>query len=109
MWTNTFMIEYGIFSEGGTRCPRKAPANFQAPAFMGNWEWRGFKGRGARVRESAAKAVGNPDAGNRDVRIDERGWETGRRLYVSTRAHPRRYPLAGRLASPLGSSPNQSD
>ena len=46
---NTFIIEYGIFSEDGTRCPRKAPANSQAPAFMGNWEWRGFKDRGTRV------------------------------------------------------------
>jgi hypothetical protein len=26
------------------------------------------------------KPVGKPDAGNRHVRFDERGWETGRRL-----------------------------
>ena len=31
------------------------------------------------VRESAMKSVGKPDAGNRHVRFDERGWETGRR------------------------------
>src|ERR1700731_3817169 len=31
------------------------------------------------VRESAMKTVGKPDAGNRHVRFDERGWETGRR------------------------------
>src|ERR1035438_8668068 len=35
--------------------------------------------RVARVRESAMKPVGKPDAGNRHVRFDERGWETGRR------------------------------
>jgi hypothetical protein len=26
------------------------------------------------------KPVGKPDAGNRHVRFDERGWETGRRI-----------------------------
>ena len=31
------------------------------------------------VRESTVKPVGKPDAGNRHVRFDERGWETGRR------------------------------
>jgi len=30
------------------------------------------------VRESAKKPVGKPDAGNRHVRFDERGWEPGR-------------------------------
>ena len=45
----------------------------------------------APVRESAMKPVGKPDAGNRHVRFDERGWETGRRSCVSTRAHPRLY------------------
>jgi hypothetical protein len=37
------------------------------------------------------KSVGKPDAGNPHVRFDERGWETGRRLGVSTRAQPRLY------------------
>jgi hypothetical protein len=41
------------------------------------------------------KPVGKPDAGNRHVRFDERGWETGRRLGVSTRAHPRLYRAEG--------------
>jgi RNA-directed DNA polymerase len=31
------------------------------------------------VRESTMKPVGKPDAGNRQVRFDERGRETGRR------------------------------
>ena len=30
------------------------------------------------VRESAKKPVGKPDAGERHVRFDERGWEPGR-------------------------------
>ena len=37
------------------------------------------------------KPVGKPDAGNRHVRFDERGWETGRRQDVNARAHPRLY------------------
>ena len=32
-----------------------------------------------------------PDAGKPHVRFDERGWETGRRAGVSTRARPRLY------------------
>ena len=46
------------------------------------------------VRESAVKPVGKPDALIGHVRFDERGWETGRRSGVSTRAHPRLYKLA---------------
>ena len=38
------------------------------------------------------KPVGKPDALIGHVRFDERGWETGRRLSVSARAHPRLYP-----------------
>jgi hypothetical protein len=41
----------------------------------------------------AVKPVGEPDAGDRHVRFDERGWETGRwPLAPSYRAHPRLYP-----------------
>jgi hypothetical protein len=43
---------------------------------------------------SAMKLVGKRDAGNPHVRFDERGWETGRRSYVSARAHPRLYKVA---------------
>ena len=40
----------------------------------------------------AVKPVGEPDAGNRHVRFDERGWETERWLQaLSYRAHPRLY------------------
>ena len=40
----------------------------------------------------AVKPVGKPDAGNRLVRFDERGWERGRwPLAPSYRAHPRLY------------------
>ncbi len=37
------------------------------------------------------KPVGKPDALIGHVRFDERGWETGRRLSASARAHPRLY------------------
>jgi hypothetical protein len=40
----------------------------------------------ALLRESAMKPVGKPDAGNRHVRFDERGWESGR---PETGHHPR--------------------
>ena len=46
------------------------------------------------VRESAVKPVGKPDALIGHVRFDERGWETGRRSGVSTRAHLRLYTSA---------------
>src|SRR5215217_8018412 len=40
----------------------------------------------------AVKPAGEPDAGDRHVRFDERGWETGRRPSApSYRAHPRLY------------------
>src|ERR1035438_4631824 len=42
-------------------------------------------------REPEVKSVGKPDAGNRHVRFDERGQETGRRFGVSARARPRLY------------------
>ena len=42
----------------------------------------------------AVKPVGKPDALIGHVRFDERGWETGRRLGVSARAHPRLYKSA---------------
>ena len=41
------------------------------------------------------KPVGKPDAGNRHVRFDERGRETGRRFGVSARARPRLYQVFG--------------
>src|SRR5204862_8013116 len=40
----------------------------------------------------AVKPVGEPDAGDRHVRFDERGWETERWPWApSYRAHPRLY------------------
>jgi hypothetical protein len=45
------------------------------------------------------KPVGKPDALIGHVRFDERGWETGRRSGVSTRAHPRLYKLAAHLTT----------
>src|SRR5262245_8028370 len=45
-----------------------------------------------RVVCLAVKPVGEPDSGNRDLRFDERGWETGCwPLAPSYRAHPRLY------------------
>ena len=45
------------------------------------------------------KPVGKPDALIGHVRFDERGWETGRRLSVSARAHPRLYLESVRIRS----------
>ena len=67
---------------------------------MARSEYYGCGRRLVRIREPMMKTVGKPDAGNRHVRFDERGWETGRHL-VSTRAHPRLYlqRALARLAS----------
>jgi hypothetical protein len=51
------------------------------------------------------KPVGEPDAGDRHVRFDERGWETARcrmaqataPILDSTEAAVRKYPLLRRL------------
>jgi hypothetical protein len=48
----------------------------------------------------AVKPVGKPDALIGHVRFDERGWETGRRLGVSARAHPRLYKSSGAASGP---------
>ena len=46
----------------------------------------------------AVKPVGEPDAGDRHVQFDERGWETGRWPQApSYRAHPRLYRSVGSL------------
>jgi hypothetical protein len=58
----------------------------------GSWGFSGFATfNWDLVRESTVKPVGKPDAGNRHVRFDERGRETGRRFGVSARARPRLY------------------
>ena len=36
--------------------------------------------------------IGEPDAGDRHVRFDERGWETGDWQSLKHRAHPRLHP-----------------
>jgi hypothetical protein len=59
----------------------------------------------------AVKPVGEPDAGDRHVRFDERGWETERcRMALSYRAHPRLYhsDLACTAARLLRVSPRAS-
>src|SRR5438270_6637812 len=48
----------------------------------------------------AMKPVGEPDAGDRHVRFDERGWETERRRRAELLTHPRKphlLPLIQRL------------
>ena len=52
---------------------------------MANAACIGCGRRLVRIREPMMKSVGKPDAGNRHVRFDERGWETGRR-YASVPA-----------------------
>jgi hypothetical protein len=43
------------------------------------------------------KSVGKPDAGNRHVRFDERGKETGGPASGRDRAFPRLYPISEQL------------
>jgi hypothetical protein len=50
--------------------------------------------RSNRERTSSMPGTGH-------VRFDERGWETGRRLGVSARAHPRLYPSTSPIADPI--------
>src|SRR6266704_4488775 len=45
---------------------------------MARWGSSDSRGQEPRVRESAMKPVGKPDARNGHVRFDERGRETGR-------------------------------
>jgi hypothetical protein len=53
---------------------------FFRPRCSASWAyWNSAASRRSLVRESAVKPVGKPDAGNRHVRFDERGSETGRR------------------------------
>src|ERR1035438_484971 len=77
-----------VFDETDLRGVRGVPAS-------GSVTCRGFV---SLVRESAMKPVGKPDAGNRHVRFDERGWETGR-APVSTSEARKRWSSAylGRL------------
>jgi hypothetical protein len=50
----------------------------------------------------ALKPVGEPDAGDRHVRFDERGWETERwPLAPSYRAHPRLYQSVSAATSAM--------
>src|SRR5713101_3088052 len=70
-------------NERVTRCLRKALARFRRNGCSAPWAFSGSKGRWARVRESAMKPVGKPDAGNPHVRFDERGWEPGRRFVAA--------------------------
>jgi hypothetical protein len=52
----------------------------------------------------AVKPVGEPYSGNRDLRFDERGWETGRwPVAPRYRAHPRLYQ-SGALRCGIGES-----
>src|SRR5262245_2214169 len=77
-FVSTFTRAYGISCGGAIRCNRAAPAGSRKKrysAICGYCRFVDF--RWSLVRESAVKPVGKPDAGNPQVRFDERGWETG--------------------------------
>src|ERR1017187_9406188 len=94
--TTTSIKAYGISCGGDTRCNRVARAASAMKWCSGSWESSGFVTCSwDLVRESTVKPVGKPDAGNRHVRFDERGRETGRRFGVSARARPRLYQELG--------------
>src|SRR6516162_9672356 len=89
------MRAYGISCGGVTRCDPAAPTATASKRCSASWEYCTSAESGwSHVREFAVKPVGKPDALIGHVRFDERGWETGRRLGASARAHPRLYPLA---------------
>src|SRR5215472_13459720 len=93
--TTTFTRACGISCGGVTRCNPAEPTASVLKRYSASWEYcNSAVFRWILVRESAVKPVGKPDAGNPHVRFDERGWETGRRSGVSTRAHPRLYKLS---------------
>src|SRR5262245_12083186 len=94
-FVTTFMSAYGISCGGAIRCITAAPTASPKTRCSANWEsCRFVEPSWSPVRESAVKPVGKPDALIGHVRFDERGWETGRRFGVSTRAHPRLYTSA---------------
>jgi hypothetical protein len=91
--TTTSTKACGTSSGGDTRCNRAAPTASAMKWCSASWASSDFAACiWGHVRESTMKPVGKPDAGNRHVRFDERGWETGRRFGVSARARPRLYP-----------------
>ena len=56
----------------------------------------------------SVKPVGKPNAGDRHVRFDERGWETERWPQApSYRAHPRLYPKRPFAALPRNNAMGQ--
>src|SRR5436309_5830382 len=78
--TTTCITAYGISYGGVKRCNRAAPAASAMKWCSASWAYSDFaECIWGLVRESTMKPVGKPDAGNRHVRFDERGWETGRR------------------------------
>ena len=85
------------FLRRGHQVTSQGTRQFPAERVYGTLGYFDSKDHGPRVRESTMKPVGKPDAGNRHVRFDERGWETGPAHCVSTRAHPRLYPAPTRL------------
>src|SRR6516225_7093191 len=101
--TTTSMRAYGISCGGAIRCTRAAPTVLASKRCLASWGYcNSAEPRRSHVRESAVKPVGKPDALIGHVRFDERGWETGRRLGASARAHPRLYRSAGPNRSPGG-------
>src|SRR2546430_12815366 len=74
------MRAYGISCGGVTRCNHAAPTVSASRRCLASWGYcNSAEPRRSLVRESAVKPVGKPDALIGHVRLDERGWETGRR------------------------------
>ena len=91
-----FTIVFAISSAGVTE-PRipEGLGSFPTRSFLDDW------GVCAAARSESCvcgvkKSVGKPDAGNQDVRFDERGGKRDDALLFSTRAVPRLYPFTAR-------------
>ena len=102
--TNTSMSACATSSRDGTKCKGAALDRFSCDVMsigeLGVLRLERLP-RVAAVVCLAVKPVGKPDAGNRHVRFDERGWETERwPMAPSHRAHPRLYlpTMAGSFA-----------
>ena len=91
--TTMFTSVYGFLRRRQQARSRGHARGFPGKRVFGELGVMRLGPRDAPLRELAVKSVGKPDAGNRHVRFDERGWETGRRLGVCTRARPRLYSI----------------
>src|SRR5260370_40719198 len=93
-----FTIVSGTFFGVGTRSPRPwGVASFRSRKCSVRWGSTACGWPHADLRGRRLKSVGKPDAGNRHVRFDERGGETGHRYRASPRLYSSEFDKLGRI------------